>query len=540
MKGVVVAPQPRAVEIGARILEAGGNAFDAALATAFMQMVLDPFMCGLGGMGTANLYAAATKERCVVDFYARAGSKVTADMWEKDLKGYGSLTQYCVFEDHRGELGYTSIMTPGTLAGLGEIHKSYCTMKWGDLILPAIKTAREGFQVPSYVLEFLSWPQEQGVADGLTRVKVTDACARIYLRPDGKLIQPGDFLANQDLASTLEILAAEGSDSFYQGSLGRTIIEDLEANGSFVTREDLAHYRPRKSIPLSTTYRRYTVTSNPPPGGGPSVIELLNILEGFPIGELEHDVPEHLDILTRTMQLVHADRNKYVGDPDFVSVPIDSIFLSKEHASRYRKVIMEKLAKSHETRAREANTTSLSVIDEAANVISITQTIGSSSGVVTPGLGFMYNNCMKLFEFIPGKANSVAPGKARLTGMCPTIVFKKDKPIFTVGAPGGSVIISSVLQTISNVIDRGMTALEAVSAPRIHSDAGPLVYVDTEIRSDTCEALRHLGHQVVHRLDSFSPAIASRAQLACIRSDGSLDGGSDPRAGYGAVAYARI
>lgn len=549
MKGVVVAPQPRAAEIGARVLEAGGNAFDAALATAFMQTVLDPFMCSLGGMGSANIYVAATRDHCIVDFHTRAGSKVRADMWEKDIVGYTDIARCTLFDDYRSELGYSSIMTPGTVAGLGKIHRSYCTMKWGDLIAPAIKTAREGFQVPPYVVEFLmeygriiqNQPQQRGMPDGLTRVKATDACARIYLRKDGTLIQQSDLLINRDMANTLEILAEEGPDSFYRGSLARTMIRDLEANGSFITDEDLACYRPKKSDPLSTTYRGYTITSNQPPGGGPCIIELLNILEGFPLGELEHNGPEHLDILAHAMQLIHTDRNNYLGDPDFVSVPVDSIFLSKEHARKHQRAIREKSAKPPETLMREAGTTNLCVIDEAANIISMTHTIGSSSGVVTPGLGFMYNNSMKLFEPAPGKANSIAAGKARISALCPTIVFDGGRPVFAVGALGGSTIISSVVQSICNVIDWGMTAVEAVSAPRIHCE-GAVIYVEAPIRSDTCEALRQLGHQVEHRLDSYPGgcyAIIPRAQLARIRSDGSLDGGADPRGGYGGVAYAR-
>ena len=549
MKGVVVAPQPRASETGARILESGGNAFDTALATAFMQMVLDPFMCGLGGMGSANIYFAATKERCIIDFQTRAGSKVRADMWAKDILGYTEISKITLFADNRSELGYSAIMTPGTVAGLGEIHQNYCTMKWGDLIAPAIKTAREGFRVPPDLVEFLVWNnrlaqdklQSQSTPDGLTRVKATDACARIYLRKDGTLIQSGDLLINKDMADTLETLAEEGPDSFYHGSLARTIAKDFEENGSFITSDDLANYKPKKSAPLSTTYRGYTIAANRPPGGGPCIIELLNILEGFPLGELQHNSPEHLNILARAMQQIHSDRNKYLGDPDFVSVPLDSIFLSRKHAEKCQRTIKEKQTIPVATEAKELGTTNLCVIDEASNAICLTHTLGSSSGVVTPGLGFMYNNSMKLFDPMPDKANSIAPGKARTSAMCPTIAFKGDRPVFAVGALGGSTIVSSVIQSLCNVIDWGMTALEAVSAPRIHCE-GAMVYVEAPIRSDTCAALRQMGHQVDHRVDSYpgsSYAIIPRAQMARIKPNDSLDGGADPRGGYGGVIYTK-
>ncbi|MFH1381533.1 MAG: gamma-glutamyltransferase [Chloroflexota bacterium] len=539
MKGMVVCPQPRAAEAGARVLEAGGNAFDAALATAFMQMVVDPFMCGPGGMGTANIYVAATRENAVIDFFNRAGSKVRPDLWLKDLKGYSPLTQYYLFEDHRNELGYTSVMTPGTIAGLAEINKNYGMMKWGDLIAPAIGIARDGFQVPHQLVFMLNKPAQPAVSDMLMRVKANKACSQIYLRPDGRSIQPGNRLVNRDMAHTLEVLADEGPDSFYHGSLACIIAEDFAANGGDITAEDLANYRPRKSKPVSTTYRGHTVISNLPPGGGACVIELLNILEGFELGKLEHNGIEHLDILARAMLVTQSDRDKYLGDPDFVSVPLETVFLSKEYAQEQQKMIKENIGKTTGTPIREEGTTNLCVVDEMGNTIAMTHTLGSSSGVVTPGLGFMYNNSMKQFNPVQGKPNSLVPGKARLTGMCPSIVFKDGKPAFVVGAPGGNVIISSVLQSICNVIDWGMTALEAVSVPRIHRDADPLVYVDAEIREDICEELRQRGHQVAHQIDSFSAAMISRSQVIRVLPDGRLDGGSDPRGAYAGVARSR-
>ncbi|MFH1382177.1 MAG: gamma-glutamyltransferase [Chloroflexota bacterium] len=532
MKGVVVAPQARAVEAGARALETGGNAFDAAIATAFMQMVVDPFMGSPGGMGTANVYVAATRENTIIDFHARAGSKARPDMWMKDFKGYSTVKWYSMFDDDRSQMGHTCVMTPGTIAGLSEIHRSYGTMPWGDLIEPAIKMARDGFKVPAHLTRFLDSPGEAGVVDAITKLKANPACGRIYLGKDSKFLQVGALLRNKDMAKTLEILAKEGPDALYHGTLARAIVKDFKANKGYITEQDLASYKPRRNTPLMTTYRGYKITSNLPPGGGPGVIELLNILEGFPLGKLDHNGPEHLNILIRAMQVMYGDRSKYLGDPDFVKVPLDRIFLSKEYAKKKQQAIKEGRVRPPKNVGGEGGTTNLCVIDAANNVIDITHTIGNSSGVVTPGLGFMYNNSMKFFHVEPGRANSIAPGKARTTGMCPTIVFKGGKPVFTAGAPGGAIIITSVLQSICNLIDFGMTAVEAVSAPRIHCQ-GAVVFADTTIRSDTCEALRKMGHHVEQQM------VGSFPQVARIRADGSLDGGSDPRAEYVGIAYAR-
>ena len=537
MKGIVVAPQPRAAEGGARILERGGTAFDAAIAAAFVQMVVDPFMCGVGGMGTAQVYVARTGEHRMIDFYNRAGSRVTPDMWAADIEGRTAISGYTIFEDFRSELGYTSIMTPGTVAGFAELHCRYATWPWKELLGPAIATAREGFRVPPYLTDFLTRKPQQGMPDGYRRVTTTPACARIYLRPDGSLIQEGDLLRNPDMAQTLQTLAEEGPDAFYTGALGDPVAEDLAANGSFVTGEDLVAYRIREGQPLTTSYRGYTVASNPPPGGGAWVLEVLNILEGFPLGEMEHNGPEHLHLLAMAMKLAHADRDTYLGDQEFVEVPIQEVFQSKERAQEYQRVIRAGTVPASGVSAKGASeTTHLTVVDQEGNVVSVTHSLGTSSGVVTPGLGFMYNDSMKLFDPLPGRPNSMASGKARTSGMCPTIVFKDGQPVLAVGAPGGSVIMSAVLQSICNVIDFGMTATEAVSAPRIHTEGGP-VYVEARIREDTCQELRRRGHEVEHLVHSYAPDF-SRPQMVRLLDRERLDGGSDPRSG-GGVVYAR-
>ena len=301
MKGVVVCPQPRAAEVGAEILEKGGNAFDAALATAFSQMVNDSFMCGLGGMGTLHYFHAATGTSGMIDFYNRAGSKVRPDMWEKDCKGRTPISGYSLFDDFRSEIGYTAIMTPGTPAGLGLFHEKLGSMPWGDLIAPAIVQANEGVLVTPNLASVWSGYAQPGIPDGLTRIRKTAECARVYLHPDGRLFKVGDVMRLPDYARTLERLAKGGWREFHQGALGDEIARDLQANGSFVTREDLADYQPEESAPLVGFYRGYEVRSNPPPGSGATLIEMLQILEHFDLSALDHGSARHIDLVARAM-----------------------------------------------------------------------------------------------------------------------------------------------------------------------------------------------------------------------------------------------
>ena len=537
MRGVVVAPQPMAVEVGAQILEGGGNVVDAAIGTAFMQMAVDPFNCGVGGMGTCQVYLAGTREHVQIDFHSRAGSKVTPDMWMRDMRGRAPISGYTLFDDYRSELGYSSIMVPGTPAGLDELHRRYASMPLSELMSPTIQALREGFPVPTYLAEQFKRCPQAGIPDSKRRIQATDACSRIYLKQDGSLYDEGELLRNPDMAAVFDLLARDGLHAFYSGSLGESIAQDLASNGSFVTREDLASYRVRIGAPVTGSYRGYTVASNPPPGGGSVVIEMLHILGGFDLGNLEHNGVEHLHLLTNAMKLAHADRNAYMGDPEYADVPLDTVFLSRQRAERHQETIRSGGAPQTAAPSVEEHTTHLVVMNQLGDVVTMTHTLGSASGVVTPGLGFIYNNSMKLADPISGKPNSFAPGKARNTGMCPTIAFRDGKPVFALGAPGGSVIMSAVLQSLCNTIDWGMRPVEAVGAARIHCE-GKEVHVESRIRSDYCRELDKCGHQIVHRVEAYARDFA-RAQLAYLDEKGELSGGSDPRGGGGGVAYAR-
>jgi gamma-glutamyltranspeptidase/glutathione hydrolase len=534
MKGVVVCPQPRAADVGAGILAAGGNAFDAAIATAFAQMVADPFMCGLGGMGTFQYFRADTGERGTIDYHARAGSKVTPDMWAADSKGRTEISGYSLFDDYRSELGYTSILTPGTVAGFFEAHRRLCSRPWRALLAPAAQMARDGLEMTPYVHEFLSREMMPGIPDGITRISKTDACRRIFMHPEGRLYKVGELHRNPDMADTLERIADGGADEFYRGKLGRAIAEDLERNGAYVTADDLANYRPETGAPVTGSYRGYEIGSNPAPGSGPTLIEMLHILEHFDLGALEHGTAPHLDLVARAMAAAHADRNEYLGDPDFVNVPTE-LMTSKDRAAMWAEKIHSGAFLRTGQEEPPGCTTHLSVYDEAGNAVSCTHTLGTGSGVVTPGLGFVYNNSMKLFDPLPGTRNSIAPGKARTTGMVPTILYRDGRPAIVVGAPGGSVIISAVLQAILNIVDFGMSPVEAVTVPRIHCE-GKALHAEARVEGSVCAALAAMGHEVRHSPISFDP-VMSRAHVVLIE-DGKWRGAADPRGG-GGVAYSR-
>lgn len=536
MKGLVVCPQPRAADVGAEILSAGGNAFDAAIATAFAQMIADPFMCGVGGMGSFQYYVAATGENGMIDFHATSGAKVTPDMWQADMKGRTEVSGYTLFDDYRSELGYTSIMTPGTVAGFGEAHRRLASLPWADLLQPAIRMARDGFEMTPHVRDFWSRSFMPGIPDGMTRITKTGACRDIYVHPENRLYDVGEVLKNPDYGDTLEAIATDGPGGFYTGSFSERIANDLKANGSYVTADDLANFKPNCYAPVKGSYRGFGISSNPPPGSGVTLIQMLQILEHFDLGSLDHGSAAHLDLVARAMAAAHRDRNAFLADPNFTDVPVE-MMLSKERAADWAEKIKQGEFLGDGKESPPSCTTHISVYDEAGNAVSCTHTLGTGSGVVTPGLGFVYNNSMKLFDPIPGNSNSIAPGKARTTGMVPTMVFREDgSPFIIVGAPGGSVIISAVLQSILNVIDFGMSPVEAVTVPRIHCE-GAAIHAEARLQDSEMRVLRDMGHEVKRNAISFDP-VMSRGHVITIAEDGSWNGGADPRGG-GGVAYAR-
>jgi gamma-glutamyltranspeptidase/glutathione hydrolase len=374
-------------------------------------------------------------------------------------------------------------------------------------------------------------PEGIAAPDQMMRLSATSESARIFLHPEGRFYEVGERLVLTDYARTLERLAEAGWEDFHTGHLADRISADLARNGSYVTREDLASCRPELSEPLTSSYRGFTVRSNPPPGSGATVIGALNILEHFDLAGMRHSSAEHLGLLASAMAAAHHDRNRHLGDPKFADVPV-GMLISAERGAYWADRIRRGAVPAEERAPQHSETTTLCTFDANGNAAVLTQTLGTGSGVVTPGLGFAYNNSMKLFDPIPGRDNSMAPGKARTTGISPTMLVRDGRPVLIVGAPGGSVIISATIQAISNVVDFGMSPVEAVTVPRIHCE-GRQITAEATVPIAVVQALRALGHAVLHSVSSFDMTM-SRAHL--ITDFGTLRAGADPRGGAG-VAY---
>jgi gamma-glutamyltranspeptidase / glutathione hydrolase len=531
MRGVVVCPQPLAAEIGAGILEAGGNAFDAAIATAAAQTVADPQMCGLGGFGAAT--CAAGGRVWHVGFHARIGARATADMWAADCRGRLDLGGYAQFDDHRANLGHRSVGTPGTVAGLAALHR-HARLPWRDLLQPAADLARRGFPAPAYMFELLLGLVTPGMPGALQRVSYTKDSAALWCRPDGSLKQPGDHVASADVAATLERLGRVGARDFYEGDLGEAIAGELERGDGYVTREDLKGYRVRESDPLIGRFRGLRVASSTPPGGGITMIQMLHILDRFPAGESY--APATYVLLAQAMREAFAERMRSVGDPEFVPVPVAEL-LSPAWAEAAADRIRARSAPAPFAVAGGSGTTHLSTCDAEGNVVALTHTLGMFSGIVVPGTGIPLNSAMDNVDPYPGRPNSIAPGKARLSSMSPTIVFDGDRPCLVNGSPGTNAIATSVFQVLAGVIDLGMSPAEAVAAPRVHCEGGP-VFVEGRISAATEAALADAGFEV-RRFPGNYVAKTGRNQLIVIDRDGRFTGASDPRRDGGVAAYSR-
>ncbi len=520
MGGMVVCPQPEAAEAGREVLRAGGNAVDAAVATALVQGVIDPHMCGIGGCGVMLVHLAAEGRQELIEFYSRAGSGVREDQWQhlflreaQDRYGY-------VLEGFVNDCGYGSIGVPGTVAGLAEALRRHGTWSWAEAIRPGLEAARRGATVTGNVYAF--WVHDYGpdVVPGPRRIAWTPESRRIYTR-DGELFQPGEVITNPDLARTYERLAQAGPDDFYHGELAEAIADDLARGGSTVTRADLAGYRPRVTEPLQGSYRGRRLVVAGAPAGGVTLLQMLNYLEGFDLAGLHWPSPAAARLRVAAMAWASAERARHLADPLFTDVPVGTM-TAKEHAAAARA-------------ADSPTTTQVCVVDGGGNAVSLTHTLGASSGVVTPGLGFSYNNYLNCFDPRPGRANSLAPGKTRVTMMVPTLAFGPSGLELVAGAPGGTRIVTGMLQTLLNLWDHGMVPVEAVSAPRIDFQ-GEVVQAENRIPAEVVDELRQLGYRVNRRPHSYDSYFA-KPQLIQVGADGSLRGASDPR-GDGGMALA--
>jgi gamma-glutamyltranspeptidase/glutathione hydrolase len=525
---IIVCPQPQAAEIGLDVMRRGGNAVDAAVTCAFVQGVIDPQMCGIGGCGAMLVHSARAGD-ALIEFYATAGSRVREDIWERlfireaaDRYGY-------VLDGWVNDVGYQSVATPGTVAGLHEALTRFGSITWEEAIEPAIGIARVGFPVSGFMHGYWTTDYGPDVVPNVQRIQTTPAARALYTH-DGRLYAIGELMVQADLARTLERLAAGGTDAFYHGEIAVEIAQDFAANGGFITLEDLESYQVNVTEPMRGTYRGHLVAAAGPPAGGLTLLQMLNFLEGYDLRSCGWPSTEAARLLVEAMAWAFADRELHLADPRFVDIPTGAL-ADKEYAARARSVVAGRAQGA--LQPDRADTTHVCVVDDAGSAVSLSHTLGSASGVVTPGLGFGYNDYMNCFDPRPGRPNSIRPGKTRMTMMTPTMVFDEDRLRVCVGAPGGTKIVSAILQVLVNVLDHEMSAVEAVSAPRVDFQ-GDVVQAEARVPRVVCDGLTRLGYAVNRRTLNYDSYFA-RPQVVVAELGGHLSGGSDPRKDGGAA-----
>jgi gamma-glutamyltranspeptidase/glutathione hydrolase len=524
--GMVASQEKLATQIGVEVLRGGGNAVDAAVAVGFAMAVTYPRAGNIGGGGFMVIHLAASHEDIAVDYRETAPMAITRDTF---LDNKGNADPKKSLDSPLG------IGVPGTVAGLALAHEKYGSGKFtlAQLMAPAIRLAREGIAVDGDIAASLP-----AVGSRLAR---WPASAKIFLRADGTSLKPGDMLLQTDLANSLEAIASGGPKAFYEGLVAAQLVAAVRAQGGVMALDDLKNYRAVLRAPVRGTYRGYDIVSMPPPSsGGVHLVEMLNILEGYTPQQI-NDGAAGLHLMIAAMQRAYADRAVFLGDPDTVKVPVAGL-TAKSYAAALRAQIDPERAwpssdiHPGEPAPREGdNTTHFSVVDSEGNAVANTYTLNYSFGLgmVADGTGILLNNELddfavkpmapNLYGLVGGDANAPGPGKRPLSSMTPTIVLKDGKPFLVTGSPGGSRIITTALQVIVNVIDRGMTLAEAVSAPRVHHQWLPdEVVVEPGLAPDVMQALQAHGHKL-----TIAGAVTSANSIA-ITADG-LFGVADPR-----------
>jgi gamma-glutamyltranspeptidase/glutathione hydrolase len=528
---MIVAPQPEAVEAGARVLAAGGNAIDATLACAFTQGVVDPMMCGIGGLGTMQIYDGKSGRHIVINGLSSCPAGTSETMWGKDFErectdGYGY-----VVKNAANELGHRAVTVPGILRLFAEAHAQFGSLPWKSLFEPAIAIANEGWIIRPHVYTMFTMDETPyGRRNMIDKLAHTPDGRRLYVRPDGTPKRLGESVHNPELAKTLGMIASEGVEAFYSGPIARSILADMQAHDGLLTAKDLQEYRTRTAAPLMVPFRGYTVALPDPPAGGIVVGEMLRILERFDLVALGHNSPKYISVVAEAMKIAGIDKETHIGDPDYHKPPIDML-LSDDYAdvcaARIKRGERASLVR---VGSDTKETTHVSCMDANGLVVSLTHTLGVPSGVMPPGMGFMLNGAMNWYDPRPGRVTSIAPGKRRYSSMSPAIVFSGDTPVASLGAPGGAWITVAVLQVLLNIFEFGMDAQEAVSAPRF-SATSETIDLSNRIPRATQKVLEAEGYKTKRSFASFAFA----GVHAITNFDGVLQGGADPqRDGYAA------
>ena len=531
--GMVVGPEQLATEIGSRILQQGGNVVDAAVATGFALAVTYPRAGNLGGGGFMLIHLAEGNRQLFIDYRETAPAAASRDMFllpdgkEDLMREYYSLQASGV---------------PGTVAGMLYALETYGSMSRQQVLAPAIALAEEGISV-SFALNY-------ELASGGQRLRDDPESLRLFFKPDGSPYEIGDTWRQPDLAWTLRQIADQGAEAFYRGEIAQRIVAAMEAGNGLITRQDLADYRAIERPPVRGHFHEFEVVSAPPPSsGGVHILQILNMLEADNLVALGHNSAAYLHLLAESMKLAYADRSQYLADPDYFDVPVAQL-TDKAYAARQRKLIdpgratpSATIAPGRELPARSKDTTHYSVADEKGNMVSNTYTLNASFGsaIAVPGTGMLLNNEMGDFAAVPGKpnlfglvqgeSNRIEGGKRPLSSMSPTIVLRQGKPWLATGSPGGSRIITTVLQTLLNAMVFDMNVAAAGINARIHHQWLPdEILAEDGISPDTVRLLEQMGHKVV-----LGGRTIGRTESIMIR-DGWLLGATDTRRPGGWVA----
>ena len=524
--GMVASQERYATEAGLAVLKEGGNAVDAAVTVGFTLAVTLPEAGNIGGGGFMLVHMAKDNQTLAIDYREKAPKAATRNMFlnangEVDLK--------------KSRFSYLAVGVPGTVAGLTMALEKYGTISLERALKPAIDLAEKGF------------PVSEGLHNSLIATKAqmqaSPASMAIFYKPGGVAYEVGEMLVQKDLAKSLRLIAKDGAKAFYQGAIASAIVADMQANGGLITKEDLAAYQPVMRQPIRGTYRGYEIASMPlPSSGGVHLVQMLNVLEGFSVRELGHNTAQTIHLMAESMKLAYADRSKFLGDSDFVTVPVAGL-TSKSYANDLRrKININRATQSLEIApgnpnkfSESTNTTHYSVMDKYGNAVANTYTLNLAYGtsLTAAGTGILLNNEMddfsakpgvpNAFGLVGGEFNAIEPEKRMLSSMTPTIVMKDGKPYLVTGSPGGSQIITSVLQVIMNVIDHNMNITAATNAIRVHHQWLPdELRVEQGLNGDTRRLLTEKGHKI-----AVKDAMGSTQSI--MRVGNSFQGASDPR-----------
>jgi len=524
--GMVTAQNSIAAEIGAQVLADGGNAVDAAVAVGFSLAVTLPRAGNIGGGGFMLVYDAESGTTTAIDYREMAPPNATRDMFlDENGNADPQLSRY----------SHKASGVPGTVAGLYHAHQKFGRLPWKRLVQPGVDLARDGIVVTRDLATLLKARRERMCGD--------EATCEYFYKGDGVPYEMGERLKQSDLADSLQLIAEQGADAFYRGAIAEKIVAEMEAGGGLIDMEALVAYKPSVREPLRGEYRGYEIVTMPPPSaGGVHVIQMLNVLEHFPVASLGTGSADGVHLLAEVMRLAYADRSKHLGDPDYYPVPVEWLTSKDYGAELAASIDMTQARPSSDVAPGAApafespDTTHFSVMDVDGNVVSNTYTLNLSYGsaISVSGAGFLLNNEMDDFVSKPGvpnaygflgdKANSIEAGKRPLSSMTPTIVFADGEPWLATGSPGGSFIITAVLQMIVNVVDHGMNIADASAQPRMHHQWYPdLLRLESGFSPDTIRLLRERGHDV------NTPQSSMGSVQTAAYKDGLFRGAPDPR-----------